>query len=115
PLPASMGPGQNVILSIRAAQSNGPMFAVPEAALFGGQNGKDYVSKVTGPNSATRVSVTVVTTGDGLVGIRPDQPGGLRQGGQVGPGGNCVPTPRGGGAGKLRPPPGQSGSSEIVP
>jgi len=115
PLPASMGPGQNVILSIRAAQSNGPMFAVPEAALFGGQDGKDYVSKVTGPNSATRVSVTVVTTGDGLVGIRPDQPGALKQGDQVVTGENYVTNPRGGGAGKLRTHSGQSGSSEIVP
>src|SRR5689334_1168375 len=44
PLPASMGPGQNVILSIQAAHSNGPMLAVPEAALFGGQDGRDYVS-----------------------------------------------------------------------
>ena len=52
-LPPSMGPGQNVILSIQAAQSNGPMLAVPEAALFGGQDGKDYVSKVTGPDTAT--------------------------------------------------------------
>jgi len=115
PLPASMGPGQNVILSIRAAQSNGPMLAVPEAALFGGQDGKDYVSKVTGPNSATRVSVTVVTTGDGLVGIRPDQPGALKQGDQVVTGENYVTNPRGGGAGKLRTHSGQSGSSEIVP
>src|SRR5215470_3033457 len=80
PLPPSMGPGQDVILSIRAAQSNGPMLAVPEAALFGGQDGKDYVSKVTGPNSATKVHVTVVTEGDGLVGIRPGQPGALKQG-----------------------------------
>src|SRR5215470_20254508 len=114
PLPPSMDPGQNVILSIRAAQSNGPMLAVPEAALFGGQDGKDYVSKVTGPNSATKVSVTVVTTGDGLVGIRPDQPGALKQGDQVVTGENYVTNPRGGG-GKLRTHSGQSGSSEIVP
>src|SRR6266702_1751099 len=64
PLPPSMGPGQNVILSIRAAQSSGPMLAVPEAALFGGQDGKDDVSKVTRPNAATRVHGTLVTRGD---------------------------------------------------
>lgn len=114
PLPPSMGPGQNVILSVRAAQSNGPMLAVPEAALFGGQNGKDYVSKVTGPNSATRVSVTVVTTGDGLVGIRPGQPGALKQGDQVVTGENYLTNPLGG-AGKLRRHSGRSGSFRVVP
>jgi len=111
PLPSSMGPGQNVILSIRAAQSSGPMLAVPEAALFGGQDGKDYVSKVTGPNSATRVAVTVVTTGDGLVGVRPDQPGALKQGDQVVTGENYLTSPRRGG-GTLRTRFGQSGSGQ---
>jgi hypothetical protein len=114
PLPRSMGPGQNVILSIRAAQSSGPMLAVPEAALFGGQDGKDYVSKVTGRNSATRVPVTVVTTGDGLVGVRPDQRGALKQGDQVVTGENYLTNP-GGGAGKPRTPSGQSGPLKVVP
>ena len=115
PLPPSMGPGQNVILSIQAAQSNGPMLAVPEAALFGGQDGRDYVSKVTGPNAATRVAVTVVTTGDGLVGIRPDQPGALKQGDQVVTGENYLTSPLGGGAGKLRTHSGLSGSVKVFP
>jgi hypothetical protein len=110
-LPRSMGPGQNVILSIRAAQSSGPMLAVPEAALFSGQDGKDYVSKVTGPNSATRVAVTVVTTGDGLVGIRPGQPGALKQGDQVVTGENYLTNPLRGG-GTLRTRSGQSGSGQ---
>src|SRR5215475_6085109 len=114
PLPRSMGPGQNVILSVRAAQSSGPMLAVPEAALFGGQDGKDYVSKVTGRNSATRVPVTVVTTGNGLVGIRPGQPGALKQGDQVVTGENYLTNP-GGGAGKPRTHSGQSGSVKVVP
>jgi hypothetical protein len=115
-LPSSMGPGQNVILSVRAAQSSGPMLAVPEAALFGGQDGKDYVSKVTGPDSATRVAVTVITTGDGLVGIRPDQPSALKQGDQVVTGENYLTSPHGG-LGKLRTHSGssQSGSVTIVP
>ena len=113
PLPSSMGPGQNVILSIRAAQSNGPMLAVPEAALFGGQDGRDYVSKVTGPNSATRVAVTVVTTGDGLVGVRPDQPGALKQGNQVVTGENYLTNPLG--RGRLRTGSGQSSSVKVVP
>ena len=113
PLPRSMGPGQNVILSIRAAQSSGPMLAVPEAALFGGQDGKDYVSKVTGPGSATRVPVTVVTTGDGLVGIRPGQPGALRQGDQVVTGENYLTKPLGRGSPQTHS--GQGGSFRVVP
>jgi hypothetical protein len=93
-----MGPGQDVIMSIRAAQSSGPMLAVPEAALFAGQDGRDYVSKVTGPDSATRVPVTVVTTGDGLVGIRPSPAGALTRGDQVVTGENYLTNPvRGGG------------------
>jgi len=114
PLPPSMGPGQDVILSVRAAQSSGPMLAVPEAALFGGQDGRDYVTKVTGPNSATRVAVTVVATGDGLVGIRPDQPGALKQGVLVVTGENYLANPHGG-AGKLQTHSGQSGSFQIAP
>jgi multidrug efflux system membrane fusion protein len=115
PLPSSMGPGQNVILSIRAAHSNGPMLAVPEAALFGGQDGRDYVSKVTGPNSVTRVQVTVVTEGDGLVGIRPIRLGALKAGDQVVTGENFLTNPLGrSGAGQLRVRPGQSRSFKVV-
>ena len=114
PLPPSMGPGQNVILSIRAAQSSGPMLAVPEAALFGGQDGKDYVSKVTGPNTATRVPVTVVTEGDGLVGIRPDPAGALKPGDQVVTGQNYLTSPSGRTARKARVSHGGSGSITIV-
>lgn len=115
PLPPSMGPGQNVILSIRAAHSNGPMLAVPEAAVFGGQDGRDYVSKVTGRDTAVRVPVTVVTTGDGLVGIRPSPPGALKAGAQVVTGENYLTNPLGGsGAGKRRAHSGRSGSIKIV-
>ena len=112
PLPSSMGPGQNVSLSIQAAHSNGPMLAVPEAALFGGQDGKDYVSKVTGPNSTARVSVIVVTEGDGLVGIRPATAGALKTGDQVVTGENYLTSPHGR-SGKLRVVPGQSGSGVV--
>jgi membrane fusion protein, multidrug efflux system len=115
PLPSSMGPGQNVILSIQAAHSNGPMLAVPEAALFGGQDGKDYVSKVTGPNATTRVQVTVVTEGDGLVGIRPETAGALKAGDQVVTGENYLTSPTGRTAGKARLlPGGRSGSGSIT-
>ena len=112
-LPPSMGPGQNVILSIQAAHSNGPMLAVPEAALFGGQDGRDYVSKVTGPNSTARVQVTVVTEGDGLVGISPKTAGALKTGDQVVTGENYLTSPHGGSGGKLRFVPGQSGSGSV--
>ena len=112
-LPSSMGPGQNVILSIQAAHSNGPMLAVPEAALFGGQDGRDYVSKVTGPNSTARVQVTVVTEGDGLVGISPKTAGALKTGDQVVTGENYLTSPHGGSGGKLRFVPGQSGSGSV--
>jgi peptidoglycan hydrolase-like protein with peptidoglycan-binding domain len=114
PLPSSMGPGQNVILSIQAAHSNGPMLAVPEAALFGGQDGKDYVSKVTGPASTARVSVTVVTEGDGLVGIRPDTTGALKAGDQVVTGENYLTSPNGRTARKAKLVPGGSGSGTVV-
>ena len=113
-LPSSMGPGQNVILSIQAAQSDGPMLAVPEAALFGGQDGKDYVAKVTGPNTAARVQVTVVTEGDGLVGVRPAQAGALKAGAQVVTGENYLTNPLGRTSGKARLVPGGSGSGQIV-
>jgi hypothetical protein len=115
PLPRSMGPGQNVILSIQAAQSNGPMLAVPEAALFGGQDGKDYVSKVTGPDTATRVQVTVVTEGDGLVGVRPAVASALKPGNQVVTGENYLTSPHGGGSRQARlVPGGSSGSGSVV-
>jgi hypothetical protein len=84
------------------------MLAVPEAALFGGPDGKDYVSKVTGRNPVTRVAVTVVTTGDGLVGVRPDQAGALKQGDQVVTGENYLTNPLG--RGTLRTGSSQSGS-----
>lgn len=114
PLPPSFGPGQDVILSIQAAQSSGPMLAVPEAALFGGQDGKDYVSKVTGPATTVRVPVTVVTEGDGLVGIRPETAGALKPGDQVVTGENYLTSPTGRTARNARLIPGKSGSSSIT-
>jgi peptidoglycan hydrolase-like protein with peptidoglycan-binding domain len=109
PLPGSMGPGQDVILSIHAAQTSGPMLAVPEAAVFGGQDGKAYVSKVTGPNSAVRVQVRIVTQGDGLVGISPVTPGSLKQGDQVVTGQNYLTSPGRTGPG------GTSGRGGFIP
>jgi hypothetical protein len=109
PLPTSMAPGQDVILSITAARTSVPMLAVPEAALFGGQDGKDYVSKVTGPNAATKVQVLVVTVGSGMVGIRPVPAGALRAGNLVVTGENYLTTP----ASRNRGLPGRSGGSSV--
>jgi peptidoglycan hydrolase-like protein with peptidoglycan-binding domain len=114
PLPSSMGPGQNVILSIQAAHSNGPMLAVPEAALFGGQDGRDYVSKVTGPNTTVRVSVAVVTEGDGLVGIRPVTAGALKAGDRVVTGENYLTSPTGRTARKAKLIPGSGSGITVV-
>jgi peptidoglycan hydrolase-like protein with peptidoglycan-binding domain len=114
PLPPSFGSGQNVILSIQAAHSSGPMLAVPEAALFGGPDGKDYVSKVTGPGTSARVQVTVITEGDGLVGVRPDPVAALKTGEQVVTGENYLTSPTGRLSGKARLVPGQTGGSGSV-
>lgn len=100
PLPASMGPGQDVTLSINAARTSAPMLAVPEAALFGGPDGKDYVSRVTGPESAAKVQVLVVTEGDGLVGVRPAAATALKPGDLVVTGLNYLTTPVGGAGGR---------------
>jgi membrane fusion protein, multidrug efflux system len=112
PLPAAIGPGQEVTLSIDAAKTSTPMLAVPEAALFGGQDGKDYVSKVTGPASQARVAVQVITEGEGLVGIRPLRAGALRPGDQVVTGANYV-TPPGSGLGGTRTRTGSGGSFQV--
>jgi len=92
------------------------MLAVPEAALFGGQDGKDYVSKVTGPTSTARIQVTVVTEGDGLVGISPERAGALKAGDQVVTGENYLTSPNGRTArkAKLIPGGGSSGSGSIT-
>jgi hypothetical protein len=65
------------------------------------------VSKVTGATTTARVSVTVVTEGDGLVGIKPDPAGALKPGDQVVTGENYLTSPLRGG-GKLQQRPGQS-------
>ncbi|HEV2373889.1 MAG TPA: hypothetical protein VGS19_17160 [Streptosporangiaceae bacterium] len=104
-LPSAMGPGQDVILAIGAAHASAPMLAVPEAAVFAGQDGKTYVSKVTGPDSAVRVQVVTVAEGEGLVGVTPVPAGALRVGDLVVTGLNYLTTPlaRGRGPAQLLP------------
>ena len=73
------------------------------------------MSKVTGPNTATRIPVTVVTEGDGLVGIRPDPAGALKPGDQVVTGENYLTSPHGRTARKAKlTPGGSSGSSSVT-
>jgi len=70
---------------------------------------------VTGPDTTTRVQVTVVTEGDGLVGIRPDTANALKPGNQVVTGENYLTSPHGAGSGKARlVPGGSSGSGSVV-
>jgi peptidoglycan hydrolase-like protein with peptidoglycan-binding domain len=79
PLPASLI-GQNLSLTISAAQSNGPVLTVPEAAVFASADGGIYVSKVTGPTTQEKVAVRIGITGGGLVQVTPLQAGALRPG-----------------------------------
>jgi len=98
PLPESMV-GQNVNLAISAAGSDGPVLAVPEAAVFAHADGRIYVAKVTGPNSQVDVPVRVGITGDGLVQVTPTGSVTLRAGDLVVTGQNYVATVPGGGPG----------------
>jgi peptidoglycan hydrolase-like protein with peptidoglycan-binding domain len=75
--------GQDVTLTISGGHSNGPVLAVPEAAVFAGANGQIYVSKVTGPGSASRIPVRAGLTGDGTVQVTPIGSATLTAGDQV--------------------------------
>jgi len=99
PLPMSLV-GQDVSLAIGAARSQGPVLAVPEAAVFAAADGQTYVSKVSGGHTV-RVPVRVGMTGSGLLQVTPDQPGELAAGDQVVTGQNFVGA--GGTAGLVRP------------
>ena len=99
PLPMSLV-GQDVSLAIGAARSQGPVLAVPEAAVFAGADGQTYVSKVSGGHTV-RVPVRVGMTGSGLLQVTPDQPGELAAGDQVVTGQNFAAA--GGTAGLVRP------------
>jgi Putative peptidoglycan binding domain len=89
PLPASMI-GQDVSLTITAARSDGPVLAVPEAAVFARANGRLYVTKMTGRQSDVQVPVRVGVTGNGMVGVTPIDGGTLITGDRVAIGTNYV-------------------------
>jgi hypothetical protein len=65
--------GQDVALRIVAAHSNGPVLAVPEAAIFAGADGRTFVTKLTATGAQVRVPVKVGVSGDGLVEVDPNQ------------------------------------------
>ena len=114
PLPMSLV-GQDVSLAIGAAHSQGPVLAVPEAAVFAAADGQTYVSKVSGGHTV-RVPVRVGMTGSGLLQVTPDQPGELAAGDQVVTGQNFVGA---GGAAGLVPPgsgtsPGRTPGKKVI-
>jgi len=101
PLPLSMI-GRDVSLSIAAARSDGPVLAVPEAAIFARADGRLYVTKLTGtgtgpgPGTGLQVPVRVLVTGNGLVGVAPVRGGSLAAGDRVAIGASYVPAARSG-------------------
>jgi hypothetical protein len=99
PLPLSMI-GRNVSLSIAAARSDGPVLAVPEAAIFARADGRLYVTKLTGTGTGTgtgvQVPVRILVTGGGLVGVAPAGGGTLAVGDQVATGAAYTPVSRSG-------------------
>jgi hypothetical protein len=103
--------GQNVSLTITAAHSNGPVLAVPEAAVFASVDGSTYVTKVTGSHSQVRVPVRTGITGDGLVQVTPVGGGPLAAGDTVVTGENYVKPVPGHGARQG----GQRGSFQQAP
>ena len=82
--------GQDVSLTISAARSDGPVLAVPEAAVFARANGRLYVTKMTGRQSDVPVPVRVGVTGNGMVGVTPIDGGTLTTGDRVAIGTNYV-------------------------
>ena len=90
PLPLSMI-GQDVSLSIAVAHSDGPVLAVPEAAVFARADGRLYVTKVTGTGTGVQVPVRVLVTGSGLVGIAPADGATLAAGDRVAIGAGYAP------------------------
>ena len=90
PLPLSMI-GQNVSLSIAAAHSDGPVLAVPEAAVFARADGRLYVTRVTGTGAGVQVPVRILVTGNGLVGVAPAGGGTLAAGDRVAIGAGYAP------------------------
>jgi hypothetical protein len=93
PLPLSLV-GQDLSLSITAARSDGPVLAVPEAAIFASANGQTYVSKLVG-TTAVKVPVRVGTSGDGMLQVIPLKSGALAAGDRVITGENYATAGRG--------------------
>jgi hypothetical protein len=82
PLPLSMVK-HDVALTINSARSDGPVLAVPEAAVFARADGRTYVTKVTGSRSQAPVPVRIDLDGDGMIAVTPIDGGTLAPGDQV--------------------------------
>jgi multidrug efflux pump subunit AcrA (membrane-fusion protein) len=81
PLPAPWG-GQDVRLTITAAETSGPVLTVPQAAVSAGADGQSYVSVSEAGQERRRVPVKAGVSADGFVGVSPLS-GGLAVGDQV--------------------------------
>jgi hypothetical protein len=95
PLPLAMI-GQDVSLSITTARSDGPVLAVPEAAIFARADGRLYVTKLTGTGAGVQVPVRILVTGNGAVGVAPAGGGALAAGDRVAIGPGYAPGARSG-------------------
>jgi peptidoglycan hydrolase-like protein with peptidoglycan-binding domain len=94
PLPLSMI-GHDVSLTISSARSDGPVLAVPEAAIFARTDGRLYVTVLTGAGVGRQVPVRIGVTGNGLVGVAPTGTGKLAVGDRVAVGASYAPPRQG--------------------
>jgi multidrug efflux pump subunit AcrA (membrane-fusion protein) len=70
PLPAQWG-GQDVRLTITAAETSGPVLSVPQAAVSAGADGQSYVFVLEAGRERRRVPVTAGVSADGFVEVSP--------------------------------------------
>lgn len=75
--------GQDVRITITAATTEGPVLAVPEAAIFAGADIRTDVTTVAPDGSQHLVSVTVGPSADGLVQVTPSDGSRLAVGDRV--------------------------------
>lgn len=71
PLPAEFA-GKEVRLTVKAASSDGPVLAVPSAALSSGADGSTTVGVLQPDGSMRRVKVRPGISGDGFVEVTPE-------------------------------------------
>lgn len=74
--------GQDVRLTLRFAQTEGEVLAVPQAAITSSADGRAYVTKIVQDGTRPRVEVRAGVAGNGLVEVEPVA-GGLAAGDKV--------------------------------